>query len=170
MDPLSPVVHTVASAVHLSVGRLGEAQALLNQALELDPDSPVAHHLLGWSWLAAGHPDDAEPHLRRGADSGFTNSSALLAVLHARVGRHAHAAATLADLNRLASERWIPCFDRAIVQAALGNLDQSLGLVDEALVRGEPVLIMSLGQFMNGLLPDAWLAEVKRRAAAPLST
>jgi hypothetical protein len=27
---------------------------------------------------------------------------------------------------------------------------------------------MTLGQFMSGLLPDAWLSEVKRRASAPM--
>jgi serine/threonine-protein kinase len=168
MDPLSPTVHTVASVVHLTVGRIEEAQAMLRHALELDQGLPTAHHLLGWSWLAAGRDDLAEPLLRRGAEAGFTNSMALLAVLHARVGQSKRAVAVLDDFDQRAASRWIPSFDRAIVHAALGDEAQSFALVDEALARGEPVRIMTLGQFMSGLLPDAWLSEVKRRASAPM--
>jgi tetratricopeptide (TPR) repeat protein len=168
MDPLSPMVHTVAAAAHLSAGYKEKASALFARALELDPNSPVAHHLLGLCYMMMGQDLLAEESLRRGAQSGVSNSLALLAALHMRGGRRQEVLNLMTEMERLSGYRWIPAFDRAIVHVVLANEARSLELVDEALAHGEPIIILTLGHFMRGVLPDDWLDEVKRRTAAAL--
>jgi len=167
MDPLSSSVHAAAGAVHLSLGRLADARTLLEKALDLDPASPIAQHLLGWTHAASGRDDAAETALRRSSESGVAASLGLLGVLHARAGRRRAAENVLVEFDRLAATRWMPSLERALIHAALGDERRSLDLVDAALTRGEPVVLSTLGRFLDGIVPDRWLAEVKRRAAVP---
>jgi len=168
MDPLSPMVHTAAAAVSLSLGRQDEARGLVRRALDLDEASPVAHHLLGWCEAAAGRDESAIASLRQAADAGLVASTALLGVLHARSHRRDHATAVLEEFDQLSRTRWVPDFERALVHAAIDDTARSLALVDSGLARGEPIGLSTLGRFLSGLLPDEWIHQVKARAAVPM--
>jgi TolB-like protein/Tfp pilus assembly protein PilF len=163
LDPLSPMVHTVAGVVHLAAGRSQQGRELLEKAVDLDPSSPIAEHFIGWSSLAEGRDGEAESHLRRAAAAGIVSSMCLLALLDARNGLPERAVERMTELDRLAEKRWIPSFDRALVYAALGDETRSFALVDEALERGEPAGLQTIGHLLHGLLPEAWVANVKRR-------
>jgi TolB-like protein/Tfp pilus assembly protein PilF len=167
LDPLSPTVHTVAAVVHLAAGRRREGRALLEKALDFDPSSPIAEHFVGWICLAEGRDAEAETRLRKGAAAGIVGSLSLLAVLDARAGRTARAAQALDALDELDGRRWVPSFERALVHAALGDEARSFALVDEALARGEPIGLQTLGRMLDGVLPAAWIAEVQRRVERP---
>ncbi len=59
LDPLSPVIN-LHLAYSLSYdGQLGDAQAAIQRALELDPRYANAHYLLGWIHLRRGDPGAA---------------------------------------------------------------------------------------------------------------
>lgn len=49
--------------------RLGEAVDLIQRALQVDPDNPAYLDSLGWALFKQGKTDEAEPHLRRAAES-----------------------------------------------------------------------------------------------------
>jgi hypothetical protein len=92
----------------------------------------------GWSWLAAGRADLAEPLLHHGAESGFTNSMALVVALP----REPADAIRLRRSSPISIDsgvnRWIPSFDRAIVHKALGGRTRSLVLCTARLHRASP--------------------------------
>lgn len=167
LDPLSPMVHTVAAVVHLAAGRRRESRQLLEKALDFDPGSPIAEHFAGWICLADGLEAEAETRLRKGAAAGIVSSLSLLAVLDARRGLTARAAQALDGLDELAGRRWVPSFERALVHATLGEEARSFTFVDEALARGEPIGLQTLGRMLDGIMPAAWIAEVQRPAERP---
>lgn len=64
-SPRDAMASSVLATLELMDGHLGEAEARLRHALEVDPDLPRAHERLGTIALAAGRPGDALRELRR---------------------------------------------------------------------------------------------------------
>ncbi|HWY75457.1 MAG TPA: tetratricopeptide repeat protein, partial [Verrucomicrobiae bacterium] len=52
-------------AAYMEKRDYGEAIAPLKRALELSPDLPIAHQLIGYALLSQGYSSEAIPHLQR---------------------------------------------------------------------------------------------------------
>jgi Tfp pilus assembly protein PilF len=67
IEPRAAAARNVLATRYLQVGRVGEAQAQLEEALRLDPRSAEAHTNLGTVLQAQGRPAEAMQHLRTAA-------------------------------------------------------------------------------------------------------
>jgi tetratricopeptide (TPR) repeat protein len=64
VEPRAAAAHNLLATAYLQVGRVGDAQAHLEQALRLDPRDAEAHSNLGAVLQAQGRLADGMPHLR----------------------------------------------------------------------------------------------------------
>jgi len=64
-DPNSAEAYVNLGSAYLEKRDYGAAIAPLKRALELSPDLPVAHQLIGYALLAQGYSAEAIPHLQR---------------------------------------------------------------------------------------------------------
>ena len=80
---------TDAAIQKQQIGAFAEALEILSKAVEVDPDSPAAHYLLGQALDRLQQHEEAERHLRRalGLDPSFVEASTQLGKTLLRQGR-----------------------------------------------------------------------------------
>jgi TolB-like protein len=166
-EPLSAIAHTQAGSFYLAIDELGSAQRVLDRALELDPELPMAVFWKGWVSGALGHYGVSAELLRRSLEAGMTASALVLPQVLVRAGRAAEASAAVAAVERLAAERYVAPLVRAFSWAAVEERQRAEALLVEAEREKSPLLTMGvIGIGFQRLGPDwlaARLAEVRRR-------
>jgi Tetratricopeptide repeat. len=82
---------------------MAEAERLLNKAVELEPNSPEAHYLLGQLALAQGKSAKAEDELKKSIarDPNRSEAHFALSSLCRRLNRKDQAAKEFAEFQRL---------------------------------------------------------------------
>ena len=95
LDPLTPP--TALGFVLTEAHRYDDAVAALKRALELEPDSVLAHVFLADAYRVSKRGDLALAENRRAIELGFPFGQALLAASYAAAGRKAEAAALLKE-------------------------------------------------------------------------
>src|SRR6201999_2835747 len=100
LDPLSPLVASIASTYALSAGNADEARRLADRALAIDPDFWVAHLTLGGLALGANRNDDAVAEFTKARDAsgGSLQAVSMLGFAKARSGDAAGAQALVEAL------------------------------------------------------------------------
>jgi serine/threonine protein kinase/Tfp pilus assembly protein PilF len=93
LDPLTPP--TALGFLLTQAHRYDEAVVALKGALELEPDSVLAHVFLADAYRLSGRGDLAIAENRRGIELGYPFGQPLLAASYAAVGRKAEAVALL---------------------------------------------------------------------------
>ena len=158
-EPLSAIAHTQAAGLCVGIEAFEGAIALLDRALELDPDLPMASFWLGCSHGVLGRVDAAAELLRRSLAAGMLASVLALPAVLVRGGHEVAAREVVAVAERLAGERYVSPFASALAWAALGEHDRAMALLLEAERERSPLLTMSLiGPGYLRLAP-AWVAE-----------
>ena len=113
-------------------GRLDEAEAALRKALDLDPEYPGAHHLLGRVHLARSNPAAALQEMEREKEPGWRRYG--LALAYHALGRKKEADAALAELLEKDEEDW--AFQIAEVYAFRGEVDEAFAWLERAYASG----------------------------------
>ena len=134
LDPLSPLVNTLASAFIAGTGAVEEAGQTLSKALELEPDFWIA--LLVRNQKLAKERDyaGAIADLSR-ARERCGDCSQVLAVLgrtYAQAGDRGGAEQVLRDMENRDSAGYMPATSLAAVHNALGHTDAALALLERA--------------------------------------
>jgi Tfp pilus assembly protein PilF len=165
LDPLS-TFHRICLAGHyVATGEPGRAEPLLREVLEQAPDSPLAHHFLGWlherrgdiakavvSWEAAARISDI-PNLRATLGYGY-----------ARAGRLAEARAVADDLEGRSRRGYVAALDRAKVFAGLGRHDEAFVWLEESYRNHDAWLAaLALEPGFDALRADPRFAALQRR-------
>ena len=134
LDPLSPLINTLASNFIVLGGDAGEARQGWERALELDPDFWVA--LLSRSGLRMSQGDHAGAiaDLERAAELSGGNSQALaaLGMAHISAGEPEAARRILEQLERRRRNHYVPATSLAALRNALGDVDGALDLLEVA--------------------------------------
>jgi TolB-like protein len=168
-EPLSPIALTQAAAGLLGCGLIEEAQALLRAALELDPTMPVTQFWLGWCLARQGRNREALPVFRAAADSGMAVALGFVGLALARFGEREEAQRVLAQLDELATHRYVPFVAWSLVHAGLGDSEETARFIAQAREAREPfVFVATFGKWAEGSVPDPWLAEVRRLSATSI--
>lgn len=136
LDPMSPLFQTIEGSYLVSAGRLGEAQARLDRALDLAPDLWLAHVAQGLLRLAEQQPEAGIASLRHAAElaDGTTRPKAVLAVQLAALGQADEARELQHQLLALAKTRYVPPTSLAMVHAALDETAPALAALEQAFV------------------------------------
>jgi DNA-binding winged helix-turn-helix (wHTH) protein/Tfp pilus assembly protein PilF len=118
--------------VHYYGGRYEEAIAQLEATLKMEPGFDVPRSFLGRSLLRLGKFERAIEQFEA-RTSSISGSAADLATVYALSGRVDEAKTELERLLRKAAHHYVPPWDVAIIQAALGNDEAALDWLERAL-------------------------------------
>lgn len=143
LDPLSPIVNTLAAWFVDSAGQRREAEARLDNALELEPDFWVALFNRGMRELSRGDRLGAERDMRHAVEETgrSTRSLVYLASFYVSSKRTDEARGILAEMEaRRAHGEYVLPSTRALVHLALGEKKQALDLLEQGYQHGDPGL------------------------------
>ena len=134
LDPLSPLVNTLASNFSVIGSQRSDARQGWEKALELDPDFWTALLSRSGSKLSAGDHAGAIADLRRATALSGGNSQVLaaLAMVHVSAGDRQAAVRILHDLEVRDRAGYVPATSLAAVRNALGDSAGALDLLERA--------------------------------------
>lgn len=130
LDPLSLIINTDFGWVYYLGHRYDEAIAQYQKALELDPNFTLAHFDLALAYSALARHDEAIVEMQNARGRG-PDYLAGLGYLYAVAGRRAEALTTLAELQRLAKQQYVPPYHFAWIYAGLGDKDKAIALLQQ---------------------------------------
>jgi TolB-like protein/cytochrome c-type biogenesis protein CcmH/NrfG len=132
-DPLSAFHPTCLAGHFVAMGELDRAEVLLRKALDQAPESPLAHHYLGWLHERRGNIADAVSSWEEAARiSDIPNLLGSLGYGYARAGRRADALRIRDELERRSRRGYVAALDRAKVFAGLGERDEAFARLEKA--------------------------------------
>jgi tetratricopeptide (TPR) repeat protein len=126
-------------------GRLDEAEAAFRKVLELNPEYPNAHRLLGLLYLARSSPEAAFREMERENDPSWRRLG--LALAYPALGRKTEADAALREI--LEKDKEDSAFQIAEVYAFRGEADEAFEWLNRAYaqrdgglshIKGNPLL------------------------------
>ncbi|HEY9432950.1 MAG TPA: tetratricopeptide repeat protein, partial [Blastocatellia bacterium] len=133
LDPISVYVSSVVVKVYYNARQYDRALESYRQMSELEPDSARGRRDLGRIQLQRDQYDEAIAALAqavaRKAEPDFISD---LAYAYAVAGRRDEARRTLAQLQDVAKQRYVPPFYIAKVYAGLGDNTQAMALLNRA--------------------------------------
>lgn len=163
LDPLSPIVNSVAARAHYFACDYDDAYAQLQNAFEIDPEFWVAHLFLGKIYVEQGRYDDAIAEFRKAGD--FTSEPlSLIGFTYAKSGRIADAHSVLERLTALRKERYVPPNAFAIVYVGLGEKDKAFDWLNKAYEEHDTVLAPAKAEpLLDSIRTDARYANLLAR-------
>jgi DNA-binding winged helix-turn-helix (wHTH) protein/Tfp pilus assembly protein PilF len=169
-DPLSLPINTDLGFHHYYTGRYDEAVKQLKFVLEMNRDFPPAHLWLGRTLQELGSFDDALAEFRRVEEllREWPVSIAARGFVAAAAGRTDEAREILAELERMASRRFVTSYGIALVHAGLGQHDAAFAHLDGAFdERSHWLVWLRLDPRWSALRADPRFAELVRRMRFP---
>ena len=168
LDPLHPWAAHFLGYLYQLKGRLAHAESAYRRALEISPAFGYAKTALVRLRLAEGQTTEALAMAQRDADTDpSTLNVASLGVAHALAGQPDEARATLRRLREMGEERYVSPFERARVEAALGNHTEAINSLRAAMqdrTFSLPYMTMHVDIEFQGLVGhpefDALLASI----------
>ena len=168
LDPLSPMV--AGGGWYVEIGQYDRAIDLLSKKIELNPDLPYPHLLIGRVYTKKGVFYEAIQHLRLGVElsAGAPEYLSCLGYAYGMAGRRAEAVETLRQLERLSHQRYVSPYNVAVVYAGLGEKDLAFARLDEALAdRAIQLVGLNVWNNLDPLRTDPRYAELKKRVGLP---
>ena len=114
-------------------GQYPRAIDQIHRCLEMDPNFPPAHELLGLVYEQQGLTDKAEEEFKKasGLSNGLSGLSAL-GHLYATTGRIRHTQDVFDEMRAHRKDRYVSPYEFAVIHAALGYNRRALGELEEA--------------------------------------
>jgi adenylate cyclase len=134
LDPLSMIILTDAARDLYLARRYDESIDQYRKSLEVDPKFPIAHKGLAEVYSQIGKHDEAVSEIEKAIALSVRSIFILddLGYIYARAGKTDEATKVLRDLDRLASDEYVPAYGRAVIHAALGDQEEALAWIEKA--------------------------------------
>lgn len=133
LDPLSLIINDHYGYALFLAGRYEEAREQIQTTLELDTRYPLAYWRLGNLHFHRGNLEEAVEALERAVElSGGMLARGYLGMALAVAGRAGEARGILAELEHEERVSYVSPLDRALIHAGLGEIDETIGALDEA--------------------------------------
>jgi TolB-like protein/Tfp pilus assembly protein PilF len=166
LEPLSILYSTeVGLGLYIS-RRYGEAAAQLQQTLQLDPNSAIAHGWLGYVYIQMGMPDRAIAELQRAAALNKRRAQTIagLAYAHAAAGNRRAAERLLAELLERWRTEYVSSLVIAVAYAGLGDREQAVRWLENAASVHDPFLTyLSMIPAFDPLRADPRFSQVLKK-------
>ena len=136
LDPLSPIMHALSGHLRYHAGDYQGARAHLSDALAIKPDLWIVHTFLGRVYECQGHLDMAMAAFEKAftlSGGGATEPIAFRARMEALSGNRAAAEAALRMLQDVATRKYVPPYNIAMIYAGLGDWDSALDWLEKGL-------------------------------------
>lgn len=157
LDPLFALAWANSANISISAGDPDEAVELARQSIVIYPGNWVGYFHLGRAYTVLG---DREAALQAFVESsrhsgGNSKPVASRAYTLVELGRVDEARAVLADLDAVASERYVPPYAFAVIHAALGETDLAFASLERAVdVHDLHARSIESDGRLSGLRPD----------------
>ncbi len=133
LDPLSAAIANDLAFPLMFQGRYEAAKGQLRKTLELDPSFYLPQFMLGWVDIEEGEFNGAIAELEKAREMDSPPFVAgFLGYAYAASGDRRKAQATIAELNRMSSRRFVSPFCTAIVYLGLGDKERALDGLEKA--------------------------------------
>ena len=134
LDPLSLITRVNEALFFYFARDFETAQKKIDQTLELEPNFWVAQLTRARIYVQQGRLDDAIADLTKARDicMGSTQPLATLGYVLAKKGQHQDALRILAEMERVASQRYVPPYNFALIFLGLGDHEQTFTWLDRA--------------------------------------
>jgi serine/threonine-protein kinase len=168
-DPLAPFGGVLLNSAHWFAGRPAEGLDVHERSLTLDPDNPIIHWSLGYTYALLGRRDEARVHAEwmkvRVPTMPYTLQ--LVALLDALDGRSGEARSGLATIEAMTFDAHIT-FHLSESYAVAGDVSAALRLLGQAVELGfyPRDYIASYCPFFSALRGTPEFARIAARAAA----
>ena len=169
-DPLSLPINSDIGFHHYYTGRYDEAVKQLKFVLEMNPNFPPAHLWLGRTFQELGEFDDALAEFRHVEETlrEWPVSIAARGFVSAVAGRTDEAREILAELERLASRKFVTSYGIALVYLGLDQNDAALASLNRAFdERSHWLVWLRLDPRWNKLRADPRFNELVSRMRFP---
>jgi TolB-like protein/DNA-binding winged helix-turn-helix (wHTH) protein/Tfp pilus assembly protein PilF len=173
LDPVSPVMKTVAGQALLFARRYDESQQELLKALELDPGRFTTRALLADTYAAKGMLEDSLMELNKAATAspGDPWVRADLGYVYAKLGRKSDAEKVLEELRAESQRRYVSGFFMSWICIGLGKNEEALQWLERADQQKDYQLSwISVSPVFDPLRSDPRFADLVRRADPPQTT
>jgi TolB-like protein/Flp pilus assembly protein TadD len=134
LDPLSMIILTDAARDLYLARRYDESIDQYRKSLEVDPNFPIAHKGLAEVYSQIGKHDEAVSEIEKAIALSGRSIFILddLGYIYARAGKRDEATKVLKDLDRLASDEYVPAYGRAVIHTALGDNEEALNWLEKS--------------------------------------
>jgi DNA-binding winged helix-turn-helix (wHTH) protein/TolB-like protein/tetratricopeptide (TPR) repeat protein len=166
LNPVSPIVGALEGLFLAHQGEPQEAIRRLEEVVSLEPQFWLGHHLLANALIDAERYEAAllESAEAKRLSPMQTMTDAFMAIALARLGRTGEARAVLDALSRAARSTYVPPTHLALIEAALGDHDQALAHLEEAVaVRDARLPLLKADPKWDDLRSHPRFAAVMRR-------
>ena len=136
LDPLEPGIYGNLCNFAICSGRLQEAEAAVRKCLELAPQIPFAHYMLGRIYLERSNPQAAASEMEREKDPVYQRGG--LPLVYYAAGKRKEADAALAEV--IAKDRNVAAYLIAEIYAYRGEGDKAFEWLDRAYVQRDSFL------------------------------
>jgi len=139
------VAHSNLGTIYYRRGRFAEAAEQYEKALELNPNRHVYHRNLGDAYQRLGRPQDARASYLRAKELGLKMLSvnpneapvmSFLGLCEAKLGNTAEALHLATEATRLAPREADVLYDRAVVHALSGDVENAIVFLRVAIDEG----------------------------------
>lgn len=156
LDPTSLIINSDLGYTYYLARRYDDAIEQCSRTLEMDGNFELAHYEAGLAYVEKGNYDQALAEF--GNATSLDNKPQALAMIgytYARAGKRHEAERTLAELETLARQRFIPPYEMAIINAALGDNDKALSFLEKDYeLRSSNVFEIGVDPRMDSLRSD----------------
>jgi serine/threonine protein kinase/Tfp pilus assembly protein PilF len=145
LDPLSLMINTVVGIAYLFAHRYDESFEHFNKALEMDPNFLLANSYIVLPLAETGRYDEAIDIMRRVAPLAVEHAYTLgqFGGVYALAGQRDEALRILDQLDELARERYVSPVHRVKSLVGLGETDEMIDCMEEAIKERNPEVIFS---------------------------
>ena len=166
INPVSPLVAALEGLYLTHQGEHQEAVRRLEEAVSLEPQFWLSHHLLANALIDAGQYEAALPESAEAKRLSplQTLSDAFGAIALARLGRKDEARAVLQSLSETARHTYVPPTHFALIETALGERDQAFAHLDAAFaVHDARLALLKIDPKWDDLRDDPRFAALLQR-------
>ena len=154
LDPLSLIINAGLGIDYFTARRYDEAIEQLLKTIEIDPRFYYAHWIFGEALEMKGQLPEALKEYKKAAE--LDNDTAMLgfiAEISAKMGRRDEALKILAQLQQLASQRYVSDYTFALVNLALGENEEAIAWLERAYEHraGPDVMFIKLDPMLDPL-------------------
>ena len=169
LDPLSLSINASTGLPFYWSRRYEKAIERFRRTLELELSFPLAHVLLGQAYAQKGMFGEAIAELSRARElDGTPRARAILAYTLAVAGQREEASMILAELQEMASDKYVSPYFIGLIYTALGDQDKALTWLENAYEERSGWLVwLNVDPKLDSLRSDARFVELVKRVGLP---
>ena len=142
-DPLNLHTRCWLAVMHWLARHYDRAVEQVRRVLEVDPNYPMGHFVLGQIRTMEGKFEEAIPALRKAVElyGGAPMIVGWLGLALGQSGNEAEARSLIGRLHAIAAQAYVPATSFALIHLALGEIDEAFSWLNRAIEERDPIIV-----------------------------